>query len=671
MFFLKAKKFSAIKLLGVVMVASLLFAACDTALSTETGQAGLGTQATDEGIPVTGGETGTSTDEGIPVTGQETGTGTDEITGTGTSAMGTDTTGTSAVGTDTTGTSTTGTGTQTGMTGTGTPAVGTGTSEAGTDTTGTSTTGTGTQTTGTTTTGTQTTGTSTTGTETSTTGTGTQTSGTGTQTGMTTGTVTTGTSQAGIAVTGDISGPLNVLGFSLGDEIATTRVDEFESKYPNVDLTLAEGALDDQQLLTAIASGNPPDVVYMSRDVLSTYASRGALLPLEDCITSQNIDMSMYRDEAVKEVTVNGQVYGIPEFYNVVVLIVNNQALDEAGLTVDDIDISDWDSLSALNDQLTVMDNGELTRIGVDPKLPEFLPLWVAANGGQMISEDGKTAMLNSPEVVQALEFTAGLQEAAGGNADFMAFRDTWDLFGANNQVVANQIAVFPMEQWYLNVLVENSPDVEITVLPFQDREGNDISYATGNAWAIPAGAENVDAACAFMKTMTATETWQMAAQARADARDADGVLFTGTYTANEQADNIIFNDIMQSTDSDMWDSALEVVKTAQENAITMPANAAGAEFKQAWQDAVTRVLSGEQTAQEALDQAQEEAQAALDAVNQGQTGTGTSGTDTGTNTGTGTGTNTGTGTGTNTGTGTGTNAGTGTDTWTIVTPTP
>jgi multiple sugar transport system substrate-binding protein len=44
-----------------------------------------------------------------------------------------------------------------------------------------------------------------------------------------------------------------------------------------------------------------------------------------------------------------------------------------------------------------------------------------------------------------------------------------------------------------------------------------------------------------------------------------------------------------------------------------MPASPAGSEFKQAWQDAVNRVLAGEQTAAEALAQAQLEAQAALD----------------------------------------------------------
>src|SRR5690606_3552132 len=57
----------------------------------------------------------------------------------------------------------------------------------------------------------------------------------------------------------EASGDLRVLGFGLPDEIATVRVDTFEAAYPDVNLEVTEGAIDQQQLLTAIASGRPPD----------------------------------------------------------------------------------------------------------------------------------------------------------------------------------------------------------------------------------------------------------------------------------------------------------------------------------------------------------------------------------------------------------------------------
>src|SRR5690606_16957517 len=253
-----------------------------------------------------------------------------------------------------------------------------------------------------------------------------------------------------------------------------------------------------QQFLTAFASGNPPDIVSIDRQTLGTYAANGTFMPLDECIANHDIDMSQYRDVAVEQVTVDGQIYGIPEFFNNLMLIINTDALEEAGLTLDDVDTSDWEALAELNRALTVGSGNDLTRMGFDSKLPEFLPLWVRANGGAMLSDDGRTAMLNSPEVVEALEFAVSIYDDQGGFAAMKAFRDTWDFFGGNNQVVADQIGFWPMEQWYMNALAGVSPDAPVAFKAFTDKEGNPLSYSTGSAWAIPVGSSNPEAACAF-----------------------------------------------------------------------------------------------------------------------------------------------------------------------------
>lgn len=411
----------------------------------------------------------------------------------------------------------------------------------------------------------------------------------------------------------DVSGSLTTQGFSVPDEIASVRLDTFREQYPNVELNVVEGGLEEQQFLTAVASGTPPDIVYLDRNILSTYAVRGALQPLTACIESQGIDMSQYREAAVSQVTIDGEVYGIPEFFNTVILISSNASLTEAGLTADDLDTSDWDNVTALNDALTQFDGDTLTAIGFDPKLPEFLPLWAAANGASLLSEDGRTAQLNDPAVVEALEFTTGLIEAEGGREPFQAFRDTWNFFGSDNQIATGQLAVFPMEQWYVNVLADVSPDADVAFAPFRGRNGELLTYATGSAWAIPTGSANYDAACAFAATMTATETWVAAAEERARLREEAGSTNTGVYTGNRAADEIIFGEIVQPSGNEALDSGVETILSVQDSAIVIPPNPAGSEFRQAWQDAVNRVLNGEQTAQEALDQAQTEAQAALD----------------------------------------------------------
>ena len=145
--------------------------------------------------------------------------------------------------------------------------------------------------------------------------------------------------------------------------------------------------------------------------------------------------------------------------------------------------------MSNLAKATAVVDGGTVTRIGFDPKIPEFLPLWAKANGVDLLSEDGTEANIDDPAVVEALEYTVSLIEAQGGWGAFKSFRDSWDFFGAENQFASNQLGAFPMEDWYLNVLNENSPDVALTAKPFMGVDGQPVDFVTGGAWVIPAGA--------------------------------------------------------------------------------------------------------------------------------------------------------------------------------------
>jgi len=412
----------------------------------------------------------------------------------------------------------------------------------------------------------------------------------------------------------EVSGDLFAFGFGYetGDQIAQVRVDVFRELYPDVAIEFSESGFDGQGFLAALASGDPPDLVNLPRNEIGTYIARGVLEPLDECIEQQGVDTSVFYEGALSQVTVDDTVYAFPEFFNTRVWILNNAAFEEAGLDPATIDLSDWDALAEANEQLTRVEGGELTRIGLDPKLPEFLPLWAWANGAPLISEDGLTAQLDAPGVVEAVEATAAWHEPAGGRAAFLDFRDTWDFFGAENQYATDQLAGMPMEQWYLNVLAENSPDAEITVRPFETREGEPITWADGNAWAIPTAAENKDAACAFAATMTTADTWIAAAEARAETRAEEGLPNAGVYTANSAADEVIFSEIVDLSDMPMFAEAVQVVVDNQANAFGMPPSPAAAEFQTAYQDAVNSVLEGADPA-EAMAAAQEEAQSAID----------------------------------------------------------
>ncbi|MFD1506078.1 extracellular solute-binding protein [Georgenia yuyongxinii] len=410
----------------------------------------------------------------------------------------------------------------------------------------------------------------------------------------------------------DLSGTLDIMGFGLGDDVATTRHDLAVEALGDVEVTLTEGALDIQQFLTALGSGQPPELIYASRDQIGTFASRGAIVPLTACIDGEGIATDEFIPAALDQVTFGGEVYAVPEFNTVQLTMANKKLLDAAGLSVDDVNGTDWEALSAANEALHQGEGSSLQVIGYDTKLPEFLPLWAHANGTDLISEDGRTAQLDDPAVAEALEWAVSIYDSQGGFGEVKAYRDSADFFGEGNQFATDVLGAMPMEQWYINVLNEASPDVPMVFDTVRDKQGEPIAYASGNAWAIPSGTENPAAACRWMKVMTEVDTWVAAAEARKTAREADGLAFTGILTGNTAADEAV-RGLVTPSGNEVWDGAVEAMYTANDSTFSLPANPADAEFKSAWQDAVNSVLNGQAEPADALAQAQEEAQKVLD----------------------------------------------------------
>jgi multiple sugar transport system substrate-binding protein len=426
--------------------------------------------------------------------------------------------------------------------------------------------------------------------------------------------VTAGLASAHGSKTNIGNGTLNIMGFGKGDDVAETRA-AIASKVVGGTINRPSGGFNDQQFLAAVASGNAPDLVYLDRQKVGSYAAKGAFLPLTSCIKNDKINMKQYRQAAVNEVTYKGQVYGIPEFYDVRTILVDNKVLDQTHVSIGALNPAKPAALLAAAKKMVKFDaNGNVTRIGFDPKMPEFFPLWAKAYGVDILSKDGLHANLSAPGAVKALTYAMSLINAQGGWNKFKSFRDTWDFFGSDNQVEKNQVGAWPMEQWYYNVLAGSSPDVHITALQFRNLKNQPINYETGSAWAIPKGSKNPQAACAWAKAMTSVSTWMAAARNRAALRKASKQPYTGISTGNSIADQDIYKQTYTSINP-FFDEAVKKVLDVQRFSFGIPASPASAEFQAAWQNAVNRVLAGQQTPQQALNQAQKEATAAIKAA--------------------------------------------------------
>jgi multiple sugar transport system substrate-binding protein len=405
---------------------------------------------------------------------------------------------------------------------------------------------------------------------------------------------------------------LSIYGFGAGDDVAANRAKVAKAAIAPATIKNPEGAFNPQQFLTRLASSDTPDIIYVDRQQIATLAAQGALQPLDQCVSDQSIDTSQYNKAAIAEVTYQGKLYALPEFTNQRTLIVNDVAAADAGIKPTDVQTTDWAKLKVVAKKMTRVSGGQVTRIGFDPKIPEFFIMWAKANGADLVSKDGLKVNFTDPKVVEALTYTKSLIDEQGGWDKFKAFRDTWDFFGAKNQVAEDQVGAWPMESWYWNVMAESSPNVKVTAVPFTDRHGKPLTFISGSGWAIPKGAKNTGLACTWMKTITSVKAWMTAAKARAAATQAKGQVFTGLYTANNTADKRILDEVYQPS-SPAYDRAVKLLVDVQKNAVAFPASPAGTRVQQALTDAINRVLVGSQSPQASLARAQKEAQQAID----------------------------------------------------------
>jgi multiple sugar transport system substrate-binding protein len=424
--------------------------------------------------------------------------------------------------------------------------------------------------------------------------------------------VVTAASTAGARTDRSAAGTLNIYGYGPGDDVQENRAAYAKDQLTGTTISRPAGDFNDQSFLTRLASGDVPDLVRMGRNRVALYAAKGVLQDLTACVAPVK---SQYRAGALKAVTYGGKVYGIPEFTNQITLIVNGDAFKQAGVPLSAAQTTNWPKLLATAKKLTKKDaSGNITRIGFDPKIPEFFPMWVKWFGKDIISKNGLKAQLNTPQAVKALNFTVGLINAQGGWNKFKAYRDTFDFFGRQNPLVKDQLGFWPMESFIYNTFSNNSPDVNIVAKYFTNHAGGPITMFSGNAWAIPKGSKNAADACAYAKAATSVQAWLTAAKKRFDTRKAAGSTFTGLYTANTLADKKVYEDIYQSFGKSNFDNAVKILVNAPKYGFELPPSPGGQQFNQAYIDAINRILTGQQSVKAALDQGQKEAQAAIDA---------------------------------------------------------
>lgn len=425
-------------------------------------------------------------------------------------------------------------------------------------------------------------------------------------------TMLAGCSGGGSGAGGDVAfstkptGNLKAWGFDNADEVGTSRLDFAKGELKNVKIKIDQTAFDAQKFTTRVASGDVPDVVQMDRQFVGTYASQGLILPLDKCYSTHDVDPdTQYYPSVIDDVTYDGKVWAVPQFYQPPAIILNQRVMKAAGVTPEEIDTSKPDVLLAAVQKMYKESGGNPATLGFDPIAVNQAGLWLLGYGGKLIDKKGVPA-LDDPKNAEALSFLKQLMDAQGGYAKVKSFTDSFDVFGDKNPYVADQVAAEVNPQWYVNVLTPYVANVDIGAVPFKNQEGRNFTVASGTSFVIPAGAKNADAACAWMLSLTSQDAWMAAGAARAKTiADTPGAINTGLFTGSPAADEAIRNKYVKASGNAGFDQTISTYYDVVGNGQSFGASPAGQEIQGELKNAVTSVLLGDKSPEDALKDAQ------------------------------------------------------------------
>jgi multiple sugar transport system substrate-binding protein len=401
------------------------------------------------------------------------------------------------------------------------------------------------------------------------------------------------------------TGALKAWGFNNADDVGQARLDYAKQQLSGVTITMDQTNFDAQKFTTRVASGDVPDVVQMDREAVATYAAQDLLLPLDECLSVNNVQADeRWYPAVVDDVTYQDKVWAVPQFYQPPAILLNKGVMDAAGVTDADIDTSNPDKLLTALAKMYKTSGDVPSTLGFDPQATGQMYLWILGNGGKLINDNGEPT-LDDPSNVAGLELLKRIVDAQGGFAKYKSFTDSFDTFGENNQFVKNQVGAQVAAQWYPNVLSPYKDQVKLAAVPFKDKDGNPFTVASGSAFVVPKQAKNPSAGCRWALALTEEGSWNAAAEARAATVAEKKSVNTGLFTGSPKADQDIRAKYVKPSGNAGFDQVIGTYYEVAPTGKSIGSSPAGQAMKQELTNAFTAALLGQKPAQQALTDAQ------------------------------------------------------------------
>lgn len=292
-----------------------------------------------------------------------------------------------------------------------------------------------------------------------------------------------------------------------------------------------------QRWLTVAKGGPAPDCadMFFLHSFSAIGGDKNGPLPINDYRDSTwpNLEADFFSG-SLQDVNYRGDFYGIPWRGDVRPMMYRTDFLAEAGLAAAP---DTWAELVDHAKALTVRDdNGNVTRwgfaLGNNNIGQSFLPLYWQA-GGDMMTEDGRTATIDNEAMRTALQFLKDLvwtHEVL--NPDFMekGTSTAEDFIAGKVAIVASASGAWP-GNWTAEYPELN--DVWALSVPAAGPEGRD-AYAGSGYLGVLRGSENVESCVQWIEFLSREENMQVLSEANGNVSPHRGVMASDFWSDTE-----------------------------------------------------------------------------------------------------------------------------------------
>lgn len=246
-----------------------------------------------------------------------------------------------------------------------------------------------------------------------------------------------------------------------------------------------------QQATQGFASGNPADLLYVSTDQLAGWAANGSLEAYGDLLENRQD----FYPSLVQAFTINGQFYCAPKDFSTLALVINTKMWQQAGLTEADYPLN-WDDLREVSTKLT---EGSRVGLAFSPEIAR-LGVFLAQNGGALVTPDGTQAVANSPQNVEALTYVQSLM--VDGVANYSSLLGS----GWGGEAFGKQQTAMVIEgNWITGAMANDYAGLEFTIVPLPaGRQQGTLQFT--NCWGLSTDGDNKGAAFQLAQFLTETE---------------------------------------------------------------------------------------------------------------------------------------------------------------------